>query len=866
MGAVDFHHEFHTLTGFSPLRWQERLFFEWLMKNRLPAALDLPTGLGKTSVIALWHLARRAGASLPRRLVYVVDRRTVVDQATRVAEEIKTKAQDPDLRISTLRGQFADNREWLEDPAAEAIIVGTVDMIGSRLLFSGYGISRRMRPFHAGLLGADSLVILDEAHLIPSFEALIATVENEHRAPAPVPALSLVSLSATGREREGEIFRLEDEDLQDEIIQQRLTAKKWLTIDLAEDALKDALSNAAWEISSRCKAPTRVLLYCDSRETAQKTEQAIRARADREGREIVTELFVGARRVKERMEAERRLLELGFLAGHEEPPERPTFLIATSAGEVGVDLDADHMVCDLVPFERMVQRLGRVNRRGDREAQVLVLHEGEPRPKKPEAPNEKERRLLVAWAALPILRELPHKECGFDASPGALMELARRPALRERIKLATTPTPLRPPLNRPLLDAWAMTSLKAHTGRPEVTPWIRGWVEKEAQTTVIWRRFLPVREAGSEPRMREVTGFFEAAPPYLSEMLETATYRVVPWLLARAEAMRKSSHASKGGAVFILEPDGELRRHLRMDEVIEYSRDKWHKERLEELLTEGILIVDARLGGLANGLLDEKVDEEAETADGESSWAADVGFRIRSSEGSPSEPNGGWHESLRFDIERSEEGTSLRCLVIDGRNEERRAESSHPQLLDEHQAQAAQVMRYIAERLGLSEKYLSALCLAAGLHDEGKRAERWQRAFRAARDRRDFGLEGPLAKTRGPINQALLDGYRHEFGSIPCMEKDPGLVAIRTCDLSLADLVLHLIAAHHGGGRPIISTKSCDDAPPSALEARARDTALRFARLERQWGPWGLAWWESLLRAADQQASRQNDRRKTTRG
>ena len=49
--------------------------------------------------------------------------------------------------------------------------------------------------------------------------------------------------------------------------------------------------------------------------------------------------------------------------------------MATSAGEVGVDLDADHMVCDLVPWERMVQRLGRVNRRGGegRNAQVVVF-------------------------------------------------------------------------------------------------------------------------------------------------------------------------------------------------------------------------------------------------------------------------------------------------------------------------------------------------------------------------------------------------------------------------------------------------------------------------------------------------------------
>ncbi len=73
------------------------------------------------------------------------------------------------------------------------------------------------------------------------------------------------------------------------------------------------------------------------------------------------------------------------------------------------------------------------------------------------------------------------------------------------------------------------------------------------------------------------------------------------------------------------------------------------------------------------------------------------------------------------------------------------------------------------------------------------------------------------------------------------------------------DLVLHLIAAHHGQARPVIRTRGCEDAPPSALEGRAREVALRFARMQRRWGPWGLAWWEALLRAADQQASRDND-------
>src|SRR5690606_28641431 len=110
------------------------------------------------------------------------------------------------------------------------------------------------------------------------------------------------------------------------------------------------------------------------------------------------------------------------------------------------------------------------------------------------------------------------------------------------------------------------------------------------------------------------------------------------------------------------------------------------------------------------------------------------------------------------------------------------------------------------------------------------------------------------------VNVRLLDGYRHEFGSLPYAERDPEVLAL---DDDERDLVQHLIASHHGFARPFISTSGCDDAPPSALEERARQVALRFLRVQRQWGPWGLAWWEALLRAADQQASRENDQRHT---
>jgi CRISPR-associated endonuclease/helicase Cas3 len=262
--------------------------------------------------------------------------------------------------------------------------------------------------------------------------------------------------------------------------------------------------------------------------------------------------------------------------------------------------------------------------------------------------------------------------------------------------------------------------------------------------------------------------------------------------------------------------------------------------------------VDARIGGLKDGLLDAGVSDPPPTADG-SEWLGEgvVGFRIRSIEvstSSPRDPN--WRERFRFVCEVSGEGEPNRWLIVDKWRDDAATEDDRSegllQLLEEHQKRAEQRARKLAETLGLSEALANLLALAARFHDEGKRALRWQRAFNAPKD-------GVYAKTEGPINQGLLDGYRHELGSVFRVEKDACLDALKEED---RDLVLHLIAAHHGFARPIISTSGCEDAPPSMLEEKSTEIALRIARLQKRWGPWGLAWWEALLRAADQLASR----------
>ncbi len=271
--------------GFAPMAWQARLYDEHFAAGALPSAVDVPTGLGKTAVMAIWLIARAHGAPLPRRLVYVVDRRVVVDQATAEAEKLRAALEAEDkaahlktllglqrtLPISTLRGAHLDNREWLEDPAAPAIIVGTVDMIGSRLLFEGYGVSRKMRPYHAGLLGADTLVVLDEAHLVPPFQHLLHAIEHEapawasEDARARVPRFRLLSLSATQREapQSSAPFRLEARD-RDAIASKRLNARKTLRfVDMEGDPNKQ-LAESAWKLATG-NGPRRVVVFCNRR-------------------------------------------------------------------------------------------------------------------------------------------------------------------------------------------------------------------------------------------------------------------------------------------------------------------------------------------------------------------------------------------------------------------------------------------------------------------------------------------------------------------------------------------------------------------------------------------------------------------------
>lgn len=833
--------QFEEIMGTAPLPWQDELYLRFC-RAAPPRRLPLPTGLGKTAVMVIWFLALKAGAPVPRRLVYVVDRRAVVDQATTLALALK-EYEGGGLAVSTLRGRHVDNREWLEHPAVPAVIVGTVDMIGSRLLFSGYGVSTGMRPCHAGLLGADTLLVLDEAHLCPAFEALLTAVASRdasglgaapgNGAAGLVPPFRLLVMSATlgdaAEPKAEDVLRLDAADRSHPVVRQRLTAAKQLRLEAPAAQLAPALAKAA--LQQVATAPdARVVVFCHGRDTALKVKDAIaKSRVVAEDR---LGLLVGARRVREREALAGWLEATGFTAA----PSGGAVLVATAAGEVGVDLDADHMVCDLVAWERMAQRLGRVNRRGGagRVSRITVIPD----------------KTLDDRLAAPVLR-LPTAGEARDASLAALEALAADPEGEAAMRAATTPAPLYPPLDRALVEAWSLTSLPDAPGRPDVAPWLRGWeTDDDPSATVVWRSRLPLWQ-GKPIAPAEEDRFLDVARPHLSEGLEAPLWEITRVLAARAEsAGLPDDHV----AAFVLR-GGKVQDRATVA-TLRLLTDKRVRDRL---VAAGVtLLVDARLGGLTtDGMLDGAASGPALTLDGggDADWAETVGLLVTDQDGIPDARI--WRRAQTVALAAAEEtgGDASEALVLwvaRATRAERRGDPAiarAPQTLADHAAMAAEAAEEIAAALVLPPEYAQMLRLAAHAHDDGKDCDRWQTAMNAPRDGR------PYAKTGGTGGGRGLDGYRHEFGSLGRLLADERLEGLPA---DLRDLALHLVTAHHGHARPTIAPLD-DSAPPDANRRRAREAALRFARLQRLWGPWGLAWWEAVLRAADRLASARFD-------
>ncbi|MHB8091226.1 MAG: type I-G CRISPR-associated helicase/endonuclease Cas3g [Syntrophales bacterium] len=915
--TMSFDELFQAATGKDPFPWQ-RCLYNKFAKGEFPDAANIPTGLGKTSVVAIWLIALALQPEkVPRRLVYVVNRRTVVDQTTAEVENLRKAlakdelkevtdklrnlcalplpSRDPSpLAVSTLRGQFADNREWSADPARPAVIIGTVDMIGSGLLFSRYTVGFKLRPHHAAFLTQDALLIHDEAHLEPAFQKLLDSIVKEQACSNDPRKLRVIALSATTRVTgSNKPFGISDEDSMNDLVKKRLNAVKTLSLCVPDDGKKE--QDKILELAQTHKDSGRaILIFVHSVESATKISSELSKKVEAEN--VLT--LTGTMRGKERDELVMKPVFKRFLPNNEKPlsDEGAVWLVATSAGEVGINISADHLICDLSTYESMAQRFGRVNRFGERnDSTITVVHpqefphaqkivdaekavaQGEKdADKKLQGIMKKETVGIALEKTLALLKQLDG-----NASPAALEGLASA----ERAA-AFSPLPKLRDATEIQFDAWALTSIrKPIAARPPVAPYLHGEAEWEPpETHVAWREELDIIKGGLLAAYPP-EDLLEDFPLKPHELLRDTSKRVAEKISALIEKLiqDEATDRHKIPTAWLLREDGTVKPFslIESDKLSEaykkkkeQSNDdkeliKRHKSDLESRLADAVLILPASLGGIsAQGLLSEEFSGSGR--DQHPIDVADIdGNRLRiraSSTDIPDEYTSDYRLIRAIDTRIGDEDDDAESptrywLWLEAKNSVNAEKRSavQPETLETHTRAIAANVASIAEKVlpsptGGQPDLRRCLIVAAELHDLGKNRRQWQLGIgNMAYDPTKPGTI--LAKSGGTMRpRNIADNYRHEFGSLMDAVNNPKFIQLSNDE---KDIALHLVAAHHGRARPHFPSEEVFDhgSAPVASAAVATEVPGRFAHLQSRFGRWGLAWLESLLRSADYAAS-----------
>ncbi len=928
--ARDFGAFFNQLWGMAPFDWQVALAEQVVTTGRWPALLDLPTGSGKTAAldIAVYALAARC-ETMPRRVAFVVDRRTIVDQTAARARAVADRLQsaltgDPAspltrvaqrlaglsgtgvaLDIGRLRGggpRLLDPQEWLRWPDQPAVIVSTVDQFGSRLLFRGYGVGRRMAPIHAGLTGADTLILLDEVQLST---ALVETLEALEQLPAEIRVTrpnQVVRMSATPGTGPLQRFPAEPSLLTgDARLAGRIGARKRCRL-LPAIGKKGQDPAAAWGsaikvLAERPEITDGVIGVVVNRVA---TAVAVHRRLVELGHGSL--LITGRMRGRERTRAQAQAT--AWAAADRETQPGLRFVVATQCIEVGADYSFDALISEICPLAALRQRLGRLDRRGVHAAAGLpaqafiVATTGQP------ADDPIYGPALGATLA-ELEKRFGHEE--FDCGPMSqdLTELGTG------LDMPPVPAAVLMPTD---LDELAATT----TDRPleaTVDALLHGFRKPNADVSLVWRFDLPPLTDDGIDAASSILGALSALP---SERLDVPVTAVRQWLAApNAVPPATADIDSPGIEVSPASGVSVNRRVWRLDDEGAAQPIDAH-----ELRPGDVVFAPAEYGGLVDGVWDpsgtEPVsdiadevtyeagwvvlrprdddpwrrpdsDDDSETGSRRAEFVAEANRRSRlpgptaSASAAGSRQDAGSHEdhdsrpgcmARLADVVDYGDRWAVICparRIPDGRD----ATNSHLGVqvsLTDHLQGVAAMAREMAERCGLPDELVADLGLAGELHDLGKADERFQ-----------FGLVGDvlelasrdelLAKSGRPGGHVRCGdpfwdyppGTRHEFLSAALACQDPGLLQ----EAHDPDLVLHLIVTHHGQARPWPELVA-DPAPREvAVSVRGRrlvtntqltgdfgaQQAMRFYRLLRRYGHHGLAWLEAVFRLADHRRS-----------
>lgn len=385
-GEFRFTEFFKRATGFEPFPYQRRLALDHGFHS---AVMDIPTGLGKTEAVLtawLWNRVHLKRENWPRRLVYCLPMRVLVEQTRdraililrrldllggdatvnreggkeRVVDYTPSWKEDGKVAVTVLMGG-EEKDEWDIYPEKDAIIIGTQDMLLSRGLNRGYGMSRYRWPVAFGLLNNDCLWVVDEGHLMREGLATTCQLQAFRETLGTLGPVKTVWMSATMEpgwlktvdfdpELSGSVpIGLTKDDWKTGSLSKRWSARK--PIHKADVAMGDAMGLAKAVVKSH-QAGSLSLIVVNTVQRAQEVAREVSKIGPHADVVLVHSRF----RPPDRETALKRLLQ--------SPGDAGIIGISTQVVEAGVDLSARNLFTEVAPWASLVQRFGRCNRFG----------------------------------------------------------------------------------------------------------------------------------------------------------------------------------------------------------------------------------------------------------------------------------------------------------------------------------------------------------------------------------------------------------------------------------------------------------------------------------------------------------------------
>ncbi len=927
----------------------------------------MPTGTGKTSVIdiALFHLALDASQeserTAPMRIAYVVDRRLVVDDAFDHAYDIYNKLRNPEsskmqeiadslkkisfsdnpILVTKLRGGMVQESDWYKTPSQPLVLVSTIDQVGSRLLFRGYGVSDSMKPIHAGLLGTDILYIIDEAHMSKPFLDTLKSIQNikqENKWVGRLPFQSIY-MSATFEEQNN-VFPPDDRRNQllanDERLKERLSAHKYVELKKTKDEYGQIseIVKSAYNLAKHDSVKS-IGIVVNRVDIARKVFDIIKGEL---GNRLETEvhLLTGRSRPFERDTFVKQ--KITQIKKNDYKNVKQMFFVATQCIEVGVDLSFDALVTQIAPVDSLRQRFGRLNRYGKLKSgsdAVIVAREEEI--KKNADDIVYKNALAQTWTYLKQMSKSNNDkkiDFGINYFPSNMEK--QNNMLAPRAKSIT--------LLKPYLHFWMQTNPHPDPD-PDPALFLHGLESKSADVQVIWRADITEDMLMSD-KSELHTSMFIIAPSQI-EAISLPIWTVKKWLSEQSESSLIADIEGIQESNYVTESENNRRQR----KVIRWRGKKSNetcKISVKEIIPGDTIIVPSTYGGCdkygwnANSknpvhdigmeanlvhrrYLTMRFDKNVVIqASNQNTWQtverltkkyADlsdtVGFidEMKKIDEFPplwknmldeikknhnkvnliSEEVQGEVRIIGLSYKKKIEDKTLQ-KIFEGHiivknfevanyqpvTDEENVQHTYGKIsLKSHCEGVKEHVKKFGSGVGLDASILEDIESAAFLHDAGKAEKRIQAFLRRKDPDEMIKYEDELiAKSAYDIKSKkeydkylklahLPKGYRHE-----CWSVNLAINRLDNMKVHDSDLVLYLIGTHHGYGRPFFPQVNDDSVEPTlfTFDDTSAKSDFNITRIDSGWieryeqlyhryGPWNLAYMESLLRLADHRQS-----------